>query len=158
MKIISFILISALIMSATLFSTEKKSNKKNQISNTKCLISGDNIDEDEFLNYKDGKIYFCCEMCKADFLDEKSNKFSSKANYQLVSSGQYTQQSCPMTGKGIDKTKNITIGELNVAFCCNGCKSKTEAKKDKAGFIFANTVFDKTFSPMKSKDKTYKNK
>ena len=116
MKIISFILISALIMSATLFSTEKKSNKKNQISNTKCLISGDNIDEDEFVNYKDGKIYFCCEMCKADFLDEKSNKFSSKANYQLVSSGQYIQQSCPMTGKGIDKTKNITIGRTRRRF------------------------------------------
>ena len=50
-----------------------------------------------------------------------------------------------MTGKGIDKTKTVSVGELNVAFCCNGCKSKTEGKKDKAEFIFANDVFDKTF-------------
>jgi len=144
-------------MSVSLFSTEKKSNKKNHISNAKCLISGDNIDKNEFVDYKDGKVYFCCEMCKADFKAEKSDKFSSKANYQLVSTGQYAQKSCPMTGKEIDKTKTISIGEFNVAFCCNGCKSKTEAKKDKLGFIFANTVFEKAFSPVKSKPEPYKN-
>jgi len=80
MKIISFIFISVLIMSVSLFSTEKKSNKKNHISNAKCLISGENIDKNEFVDYKDGKVYFCCEMCKADFKAEKSDKFSSKAN------------------------------------------------------------------------------
>tara|TARA_A100001037_G_scaffold82855_1_gene74823 strand:- start:312 stop:785 length:474 start_codon:yes stop_codon:yes gene_type:complete len=156
MKNLSLVFILILTLSSYSFTIEKKSSKKDYISNSKCLISGDSIDKTEFLNYKDGKIYFCCEMCKADFQNGKSNQFSSKANYQLVSTGQYIQKSCPMTGKGIDKTKTVSVGELNVAFCCNGCKSKTEGKKDKAEFIFANDVFDKTFFSAKSKVKSYK--
>ncbi len=156
MKNLLFLLILILTLSSNIFTFEKHSKNKDSFANAKCLISGDSIDKTEFLKYKDGKIYFCCEMCKADFQNGKSNKFTSKANYQLVSTGQYIQKSCPMTGKGIDKTKTVSIGELNVAFCCNGCKSKTEGKKDKAEFIFANNVFDKTFSPVKSKAKSYK--
>ena len=52
--------------------------------------------------------------------------------------------------------ERMRMGEINVAFCCNGCKSKTEGKKDKAEFIFANDVFDKTFFSAKSKVKSYK--
>ena len=159
MKSLSLIFFSNLIMFVSLFSSENnlnKSTKKDYISNARCLVSGDSVDKNEFTNYKNGKIYFCCEMCKADFKAEKSDKFSSKANFQLVFTNQYIQKACPITGKGIDKTKTVSVNELDVAFCCNGCKSKTEAKKDKVGFIFANTVFDKAFYPVKSKSKPSK--
>ena len=26
----------------------------------KCVVSGDEVDKDEYTKYKDGKVYFCC--------------------------------------------------------------------------------------------------
>ncbi|MGE4658832.1 MAG: CsgG/HfaB family protein [Gammaproteobacteria bacterium] len=37
-------------------------------------------------SYKAGKVFFCCEGCKADF-EDASAKFAVAANFQLVASG-----------------------------------------------------------------------
>ncbi|MCH2403268.1 MAG: hypothetical protein MK216_04530, partial [Candidatus Nitrosopelagicus sp.] len=38
----------------------------------KCVISGDEIDKEEYTKYKDGKVYFCCGGCKSDFEEDAS--------------------------------------------------------------------------------------
>ena len=29
----------------------------------KCVVSGEEVDKDEYTKYKDGKVYFCCAGC-----------------------------------------------------------------------------------------------
>ena len=85
------------------------------------------LKDHEFSTYKEGKVYFCCGGCKMDY-DETPAKFSTKANFQLVSTGQYVQSGCPVTGKSPGHShhkkedfKYVTVEGLSVELCCAGC-------------------------------------
>ena len=91
---IKHILLSLSIITTTLIAGDDPKGKT-----ITCVVSGDEINKSELKDhdhstYRDGKVYFCCGGCKMDF-DESPKKFASKANFQLVSTGQYTQTACP---------------------------------------------------------------
>lgn len=111
-----------------------------------CVVTGDKVDPDmqESSSYKNGKVYFCCGGCKEEF-DEDSKKFSTKANYQLLASKQYTQTSCPMTGGKVKAGKVVTVNAEIVSFCCNNCLKKATKSDDKIGLLFSDASFDKGF-------------
>jgi len=121
------------------------------IAAAKCPVSGEAVSKDASVDYKGGKVYFCCNGCAAKFTKDKA-KYAVKANLQLVVTGQAVQKSCPLTGNPTDASTAIDVGGAKIAFCCNGCKGKvskmTPAQQVKA--IFADKVFDKNFEIKKA--------
>ena len=123
-----------------------------------CVVTGEKIypDMQESSSYKNGKVYFCCGGCKEEY-DENSEKYSTKANYQLLATNQYTQTSCPMTGGNIKADKIVSVDGTNISFCCNNCVKKTKKSDDKLSLIFSDASFDKGFTAVnKSKSKKKK--
>lgn len=112
----------------------------------KCPISGAAAKEDKFVEYKGGKVYFCCGGCPEKFKAD-SAKFASKANHQLVATGQAKQEKCPLSGGACKEDKFTEVGGVKVLFCCDGCKGKVEkAEGDaKVDAVFADGPFAKAF-------------
>ena len=133
-----------------------------------CVVSGDEINKSdlkdhEHSTYKDGKVFFCCGGCKMDF-DESPKKFAAKANFQLVSSGQYTQTACPVnkgkihTAKAKKNLKKVTVSGMEVDLCCPGCLKKYNKASDKFALLFSDKGYEKGFSPIDSKKTQSKSK
>ena len=133
-----------------------------------CVVSGDEINKSdlkdhEHSTYKDGKVYFCCGGCKMDF-DESPKKFAAKANFQLVSSGQYIQTACPVnkgkihTAKAKKNLKKVTVNGMEVDLCCPGCLKKYNKASDKFALLFSDKGYEKGFSPKDSKRTQSKSK
>lgn len=129
-----------------------KDNDKKKSAIT-CVVSGEAVDKTEYTSYKNGKVFFCCDGCKADFKDA-SAQFAVAANYQLVSSGQYMQTKCPLSGNKLNPEKVLKVAETDVTFCCKNCQGKTNMAEDKMAFIFSDSRFDKGFSLVTEKPKT----
>ena len=147
-KAMSIILVAMVSLNAG-----DKDKKKHEVT---CVVSGEAIDKTEYSNYKKGKVYFCCDGCKADF-DEASAKFAVAANYQLVATGQYMQTNCPVSGRDLNPKKVVKVANADVTFCCGNCRGKTNKAEDKMAFIFADVSFDKGFSPIPETPESNKN-
>ena len=97
----------------------------------KCVVSGDEQAVAEAsVDYKEGKVYFCCEDCQAKFQDamkQDDNPYAVKANHQLVLSGQYEQKRCPFSGEELDPNISTQVAGTKIGFCCEHCQSKVEA-------------------------------
>jgi YHS domain-containing protein len=119
----------------------------------KCLVAGKpDAKEDKFSEYKGGKVYFCCDNCKAKF-DKDPAAFAVKANAQLISTGQAKQVKCPIAGKPCADGKTVEVNGIKVGFCCDGCKGKVaEATGDaQAALVFSDEAFKKGFEVSKKK-------
>jgi YHS domain-containing protein len=121
----------------------------------KCPVSGEAVSKDASIDYKGGKLYFCCNDCAATFASAKDKdkaKYAAKANLQLAVTGQAVQKGCPLSGKKTNASTAIDVGGAKVAFCCNGCKGAvsklTPAQQIKK--IFADESFDKNFEIVKA--------
>lgn len=111
-----------------------------------CPLSGEAVNKDASADYKGGKVYFCCDGCKAKF-EADTAKYATKANEQLVASGQAKQTACPLTGGTCKAATAIDVDGNKVCFCCNNCKGKvTAAEKDKQlELVFGDKAFAKGF-------------
>jgi YHS domain-containing protein len=111
-----------------------------------CPISGKPATKDHAAKYKDGQVYFCCDNCPKAF-EANTKKFATKANAQLVASGQYKQVKCPLSGEALNPATAIKVGDLSVSFCCDNCKGKVEAAKEKKQLqlVFGDKAFAKGF-------------
>src|SRR5262245_54257028 len=103
-----------------------------KLEGVKCIVAAKNdAKADKTRDYKDGKVYFCCDNCPKKF-DSDQKAFATKANAQLVQTGQAKQGKCPISGQDVDATKELTVGGAKVKFCCDNCKGKVEkAEGDK---------------------------
>lgn len=110
----------------------------------KCVVSGGPAKEDKTVAYKGGKVYFCCENCPKAF-EKDVAKFATKANHQLVATGQAKQAKCPLSGGPLNKDKVVKIGGVDVQFCCNNCKGKAAAAAGDAQveLAFSDAAFEK---------------
>jgi YHS domain-containing protein len=120
----------------------------------KCPVSGKAISKDHAVAYKDGQVYFCCENCPKAFKADTA-KYATKANVQLVATGQYKQVKCPLSGEAVNPKAHLKVAGLTVEFCCNDCKGKVkEAKKgEKVDLVFSDDAFKKGFEKSKAEDK-----
>jgi YHS domain-containing protein len=113
----------------------------------KCLVAGKpDAKEDKNAEYKGAKVYFCCDNCKGKFNEDKA-KFAVPANIQLVTTKQFKQTKCPLSGAKLDETKTVEVAGVKVAFCCEKCQGKVAEAKDDAQkeLVFKDAAFDKAF-------------
>ncbi len=117
-----------------------------------CPVSGKPALRDKTVDYKGAKVYFCCENCPKAFAKDPT-KFATKANQQLVATGQATQVKCPISGGKLNPDASTDVGGVKVGFCCNDCKGKVDAAKGdaQAELVFSDTAFAKGFEVKKSK-------
>ena len=99
---------------------------------------------DKTRDYKGGKVYFCCDNCPKKF-DADQKAFASKANAQLVQTGQAKQGKCPISGQDVNKEKELTVAGAKVNFCCDMCKGKVEkaSDEDKMKLVFSDEAWKK---------------
>jgi hypothetical protein len=126
----------------TTYAAEEK--EKSKLDGIKCPVSGKVVKEDQSVEHRSGKVYFCCGGCPDEFKGNKA-KYSTKANHQLVATGQAKQAKCPLSGGDLNKDTAITIDKAKLAFCCNNCKGKVEKEKGDAQLemAFSDKAFDK---------------
>ena len=122
------------------------------LENVKCIVAPRDAKVTQSADYKKGKVYFCCGNCAGKFSKE-TKKYASKANLQLVSTKQYEQKKCPMSGNDLNPETAIKVAGQKVAFCCDGCKGTVEKSDEKKQMelVFANKPFDKAFSKVEKK-------
>jgi YHS domain-containing protein len=116
-----------------------------KLDGVKCIVNGKaDAKADKSADYKGGKVYFCCDNCPKAFAKDEA-KYSTKANAQLVSSGQATQNKCPLSGQKLDKDTEITVGGAKIQFCCNNCKGEVEKLKgdDQLAKVFSDEAWKK---------------
>ncbi len=128
------------------------------LTGVKCILNGKkSAKASASVDYQGGKVYFCCGNCvkafKADMKLKDKAKYTTKANHQLVVTGQFTQKGCPISGGAVDASKVAKIGGTKVAFCCGNCLGKVNSAQGlevKAGLVFSKAAFAKGFEKKKS--------
>ncbi|SRR5258708_17114856 len=101
-----------------------------KLDGVKCIVATKNpAKADKTRDYKDGKVFFCCDNCPMKF-DKDTKAFATKANAQLVQTEQAKQGKCPLTGKDVNKEKELTVNGAKVNFCCDNCKGKVDKASD----------------------------
>lgn len=99
-----------------------------KLEGVKCVMNPKaNAKMEKSLEYKGGKVFFCCDNCPKGFTSKikaGDEVVAAKGNKQLIQTGQAKQQKCPFTG-GPMKEK-LTVAGAEIQFCCNNCKGKAE--------------------------------
>lgn len=129
---------AVVLLVATVMAEDKKEVKLDGI---KCPISGKAVTPNS-VDYKGGKVYFCCENCPKAF---DAKKHATKANAQLVATGQAKQAKCPLSGGPLNPDTAITVDGAKVSFCCEKCQGKVKAAKEAeaAELVFSDKAFEK---------------
>lgn len=151
-------IVAALFLSTALVTAQEeekeKRQKKDPLKAAKCPVSGRPIKEEHTVEYKEGKVYFCCPNCPKAF-EKDPEKFATKANHQLAQTRQYRQVKCPLTGRELNREQFVRVNGVRVAFCCANCKGKAEKAEgdEQVVLIFSEEAFKKAFEPRKAKKK-----
>lgn len=118
-----------------------------KLDGVNCVVAASKAaKEGNSVEYKGGKVFFCCMNCPKAFAKDTA-KFATSANKQLVATGQAKQVACPYSGKDVAEGTTVKVGGVDVGFCCMNCKGKTEkANADEAvEMVFNDKSFDKGF-------------
>ncbi|MEM9645543.1 MAG: hypothetical protein AAF989_11170 [Planctomycetota bacterium] len=122
------------------------------LEGVQCVVAPRSAQLSKSAKYKEGKVYFCCGGCQGKFAKDQK-KYTTKANHQLVSTKQYEQKACPLSGGEVNPETKTKVAGTEVAFCCNGCKGKVEAAEEaeQLKLVFNNKAFDKSFKKVAKK-------
>lgn len=141
---------AALVFSKAAFAKgfEKKKAEVDLESLNCIIMKKRKVVESKSVDYKDGKVYFCCDRCVKKYSGAPA-KFETLANLQLVASGQYQQIGCPISGGDVDEDQAVVVGGVTVKLCCDKCKAKVEgaaSEEAKIDLVFGKKRFEKAFS------------
>lgn len=123
-----------------------------KVDGIQCVVAPRAAKAEQSVEYKEGKVFFCCGNCPKKFAEDKE-KFAPSANAQLVATKQYKQEKCPFTGGPLNPETELEVGQAKVKFCCNNCRGKVataDAAKQKE-MVFADKPFEKAFVKAESK-------
>ncbi|HEX5105140.1 MAG TPA: hypothetical protein VFV87_15075 [Pirellulaceae bacterium] len=130
--------IVALLAAVTVYAADEV-----KLEGVKCIVNAKAAAKaDNAVEYKDGKVFFCCMNCPKAFAADKV-KFATKANHQLVATGQAKQEKCPFSGEEIDANTKITVEGAAICFCCDMCKAKAQESKEAVELLFNDKAFEK---------------
>lgn len=143
----------AMIVSTLVLSTTVWADSAISLKGVKCVMNPKGAAKaTASADYKGGKVFFCCDHCKAAFL-KSPKKFAAAANAQLVATKQAKQVKCPLMGKPVKEKLVVKIAGTDVHFCCPGCVKKVKAAKgkDQLNLVFGEKAFAKGFKLAKKK-------
>ena len=128
------------------FTAARAAEEEKKEVEVKCPVSGQPIDKEHHVAYKEAEVYFCCPNCPKAF-EKDTAKFAPKANHQLVLTEQFEQTKCPLTGQKLNPEQTVTVAEVEVQFCCGNCKGKVAKAEgdEQVELVFADKAFDKAF-------------
>lgn len=117
-----------------------------KLDGIKCPVSGGPAKAGTEVDYKGGKVFFCCNNCPKNF-EKNTAKFATKANMQLVATGQAKLVKCPIAGRDLNPDTAIKVGGVEVSFCCNNCKGKVAKATgdEQLDLVFGDKAFEKGF-------------
>ena len=119
------------------------------LEGVKCVVNAKaNAKSTNAVDYKGGKVFFCCQNCPKAF-EKDTAKFAASANHQLVATGQAKQVKCPFTGGKINEATAIEVNGVKVAFCCEKCQGKAKESSEQVDLIFNDKAFEKGFEVSK---------
>lgn len=134
--------LSVFVVTAIQADDAKKAAKKK----LSCPVSGKPAKDIDGSSVKtaNGKVLFCCAGCPKAYAKNPA-KYATKANAQIVASGQVKQAACAITGKPCKPTQNVTVAGTKVYFCCPGCKGKVAKLTGDAQLnaVFSDAAFKK---------------
>lgn len=136
-------LVSAALLAAATFAWAAGPD----LTHAKCPIVGGKAMAASSVDYKGGKVYFCCAGCDETFKADPK-KYAAKANYQLFVTGQAKQIACPLAGEPVTKGLTAKVADAEVSFCCESCRDSVAKLADddaKIEMIFNDAAFDKAF-------------
>jgi len=110
-----------------------------------CPVSGGPAKESSFVEFEGAKVYFCCQGCPKKF-EADSEKYASKAHYQMLQTGEAIQVACPLSGKPVNAETATELVEQKVAFCCGGCQKKFKEADDQLALALSPAAFVKAFT------------
>jgi YHS domain-containing protein len=149
------ILLAASLCVAVLMtvSVTDAAKEKNPLKGVKCFLKktkdgkGIPVKKALAVDYKGGKVYFCCGGCKNKFSkDAKCREANAhKANHQLAATGQATLKKCVFSGGKLNPATKIKVNGVTICFCCNMCKGKVLKAKDKVALAFSDKAFAKGY-------------
>jgi len=115
-----------------------------KLDGVKCFVGGESVSSSVSADYKDGKVYFCCPGCQKKFMADTA-KYATKANHQLVATGQAKQTNCPLSGEPIAQDKMVEVQGAKVYFCCDHCKNKMvgAAPDEQLNLVFSEAAWEK---------------
>ena len=151
-RLLSGALVLAAAVAVTVYAAETKEQKAAgpctlaaACDTGMCPCSGRKAAADVTVDYKGGKVHFCCPRCAEKFSKDPA-KYAAKANMQLVATGQAKQIACPLTGKPARDDVTVTVAGADVHLCCNGCKAKlSKAAEGKQIEMIYGKNFDRAF-------------
>lgn len=118
------------------------------LAGVKCIVIGKRgANVEKYAEHLGCKVYFCCDGCVTKF-NESKDKFTTKANHQLVLTGQFVQKHCPFSGGEINADHKAQVAGTEIGFCCGKCKAKVQETEDlaaKAELVFSASAFEKGF-------------
>ncbi len=116
------------------------------LTHAKCPIAGGKATAGTSVDYKGGKVFFCCAGCDAEF-QKNTAKYAAKANYQLFITGQAQQVACPLAGESVSENLSAKVGDATVSFCCASCLDEVAKADDdaKIEMVFNDEAFAKGF-------------
>ena len=124
-----------------------------ELAGVKCVVEGDRNAQEQFkAAHAEGEVYFCCKKCASAFAADHSS-YQTRANHQLVVTQQYVQVACPIAGEDFVAQQSAKIGGVEVAFCCENCKTKVDTADNlpaKAELVFGPAAFKRAFAKSKS--------
>lgn len=129
----------------------KKGDPSKSLQGARCPVTGENVSKEAALDYKGGRIYFCCAACIDKFKADKA-KYESRANVQLVVTGQVRQIQCPLTGGEFDPEIQVIVCGVQVCLCSEECRDevKRAAPSKQIGLVFGKG-FNKAFAMKRTK-------
>ncbi len=150
--VVLMFLLAAVVAIAQAVSADDKPAKARP--EAKCPVSGEKISKEAAVEYRGGKVYFCCPACVPKFKKDTA-KYEVKANEQLVLTGQAKQKGCPLSGRKLNESTKIEVDGIAVAFCCPVCQGKVKqaGAEQQREMVFGNKAFDKAFVVAKPKKK-----
>lgn len=142
-----------LVASATVFAAGTATTDKVDLEGVKCAVADRDAKADKVVDYKDGKVYLCCNGCEGKFA-KTPEKYATQANRQLVQTHQYEQKACPISGGKLNPETLIKVDGTKVAFCCKNCKAKVEGAegKEASELVFGKKAFEKGFKKAEKKE------
>jgi YHS domain-containing protein len=138
----------AFVAALSIFALSTQTVSGQEIADVKCLMNPDKAATMEAAaGYRDAKVYFCCDHCSSSFTEDPS-EFTTKANHQLLLTGQFVQTMCPITGEAVAEGITSEVAAVQIGLATEDAKKQLEAVEDiekQVALVFADEVFEASF-------------